>query len=259
MGDFAIPIFPFAKPVRSAPLKIAEAIRGAIGTVEGIAELTVAPPGYLNVKADRTWLASALASDKRPSFPPASGKILVEHTSINPNKAAHIGHLRNAMLGDTFVRILRYAGSEVDVQNYIDNTGVQVADVVVGFHPYREEIREQRSRPSPASRVSIITAGTSTPAFRSGTKRTRQNQEARCRPCTASKTAATETAAIADLISIAVFAAILRRWIVSTSNTTSCLAKAKSCTCISGTLPSQVEEKRRALPSKPKARTKAAG
>ena len=61
------------------------------------------------------------------------GKILVEHTSINPNKAAHIGHLRNAVLGDTFVRLLRYAGREVDVQNYIDNTGVQVADVVVGF------------------------------------------------------------------------------------------------------------------------------
>ena len=60
-------------------------------------------------------------------------KILVEHTSINPNKAAHIGHLRNAILGDTFVRLLQAAGAKVDVQNYIDNTGVQVADVVVGF------------------------------------------------------------------------------------------------------------------------------
>ena len=58
---------------------------------------------------------------------------MVEHTSINPNKAAHIGHLRNAILGDTFVRLLRAAGYKVDVQNYIDNTGVQVADVVVGF------------------------------------------------------------------------------------------------------------------------------
>ena len=57
----------------------------------------------------------------------------MEHTSINPNKAAHIGHLRNAILGDTFVRLLRAAGQKVDVQNYIDNTGVQVADVVVGF------------------------------------------------------------------------------------------------------------------------------
>ena len=61
---------------------------------------------------------------------------MVEHTSINPNKAAHIGHLRNAILGDTFVRLLRAAGQTVTVQNYIDNTGVQVADVVVGLLHY---------------------------------------------------------------------------------------------------------------------------
>ena len=133
LGDFAIPIFPFAKPLRSAPLKIAEAIRAEIGSVEGIAEMQVAPPGYLNVKIDRAWMAAALAADKKPPAAIPPGKILVEHSSINPNKAAHIGHLRNAILGDTFVRLLRYAGREVDIQNYIDNTGVQVADVVVGF------------------------------------------------------------------------------------------------------------------------------
>ena len=133
LGDFAVPIFPFAKPLRSAPLKIAEAIRGEIGPIEGIAEMQIAPPGYLNVKIDRGWMAAALAADQKPFVPAPPGKILVEHTSINPNKAAHIGHLRNAVLGDTFVRLLRYEGREVDVQNYIDNTGVQVADVVVGF------------------------------------------------------------------------------------------------------------------------------
>ncbi len=133
LGDFAIPIFPFAKPLRSAPLKIAETIRAEIGAIEGIAEMQVAPPGYLNVRIDRAWLAQALAADEKPRADDPRGKILVEHTSINPNKAAHIGHLRNAILGDTFVRLLHYAGREVDVQNYIDNTGVQVADVVVGF------------------------------------------------------------------------------------------------------------------------------
>ena len=133
LGDFAIPLFPFAKPLRSAPLKIAEMIRAEIGPIEGIAETQVAPPGYLNIKIDRAWMAAALAADEKPSTDTPSGKILVEHSSINPNKAAHIGHLRNAILGDTFVRLLRYAGREVDVQNYIDNTGVQVADVVVGF------------------------------------------------------------------------------------------------------------------------------
>jgi len=133
MGDFAIPIFPFAKPLRSAPLKIAETIRTQIGPMEGIAEMQVAPPGYLNVRIDRAWMAAALASDREPASAVPPGKILVEHSSINPNKAAHIGHLRNAILGDTFVRLLHFAGREVDVQNYIDNTGVQVADVVVGF------------------------------------------------------------------------------------------------------------------------------
>lgn len=133
LGDFAVPVFPFAKPLRSAPLKIAESIRSGIGAIGGIAEMQVAPPGYLNVKIDRAWMAAELASDVHPPADASTGKILVEHTSINPNKAAHIGHLRNAILGDTFVRLLRFAGREVDVQNYIDNTGVQVADVVVGF------------------------------------------------------------------------------------------------------------------------------
>ena len=133
LGDFAIPLFPFAKPLRTAPLKVAEAIRSEIGAIEGIAEMRVAPPGYLNITIDRAWMVAALAADQRTDSNVRAGKVLVEHTSINPNKAAHIGHLRNAILGDTFVRLLRSAGREVDVQNYIDNTGVQVADVVVGF------------------------------------------------------------------------------------------------------------------------------
>jgi len=133
LGDFAIPMFPFAKPLRAAPLKIAEAIRAEIGPIEGVSEMQVSPPGYLNLKIDRAWMAAALSADQNPPSDVPSGKILVEHTSINPNKAAHIGHLRNAILGDTFVRLLRFAKRKVDVQNYIDNTGVQVADVVVGF------------------------------------------------------------------------------------------------------------------------------
>jgi arginyl-tRNA synthetase len=161
LGDFAIPVFPFAKPLRTAPLKIAEAIRAGIGPIEGIAEMQVAPPGYLNVKIDRAWMAAALAADvvvlvvatpddlaslpvaQEPPAEIPTGKILVEHTSINPNKAAHIGHLRNAILGDTFVRLLRYACREVDIQNYIDNTGVQVADVVVGFTHIEKKSRAE--------------------------------------------------------------------------------------------------------------------
>ena len=143
LGDFAIPVFPFAKLLRTAPLKIAEAIRAEIGQMEGISEMRVAPPGYLNVKIDRAWMAAALVADRGPAGEIPAGKVLVEHTSINPNKAAHIGHLRNAILGDTFVRLLRFARREVDVQNYIDNTGVQVADVVVGFMHIEKKSRAE--------------------------------------------------------------------------------------------------------------------
>jgi len=206
LGDFAIPIFPFAKPLRSAPLKIAEAIRAEIGSIEGIAEMQVAPPGYLNVKIDRGFLAAQLAADFEPDAEIPAGKILVEHTSINPNKAAHIGHLRNAILGDTFVRLLRYAGREVDIQNYIDNTGVQVADVVVGFTHIEKKSRGE------------IEALTRQPRFdyycwdlyarvSQWYEADKENKRARLETLHAIEDASSETAAVADLISVA----ILRR------------------------------------------------
>ncbi len=134
LGEYALPLaFELAKKLRKAPRKIAEEMVTGLGKVEGFERLEVAGAGYINARLDRGALASTLAADQKPDSVHAAGKILVEHSSINPNKAAHIGHLRNAILGDTFVRLLRYAGREVDVQNYIDNTGVQVADVVVGF------------------------------------------------------------------------------------------------------------------------------
>jgi arginyl-tRNA synthetase len=203
LGDFAIPMFPFAKPLRSAPLKIAEMIRADVGAIEGIAEMQVAPPGYLNVRVDRGWMAAALAADEKPSVDVPSGKILVEHSSINPNKAAHIGHLRNAILGDTFVRLLRRAGREVDVQNYIDNTGVQVADVVVGFTHIQKKTRAE------------IEALTLQPRFdyycwdlyarvSQWYAADKQNLQIRQQTLHAIEDATTETAAIADLISVAV-------------------------------------------------------
>jgi arginyl-tRNA synthetase len=203
LGDFAIPVFPFAKPLRIAPLKIAEAIRSGIGPIEGIAEMQVAPPGYLNVKIDRAWMATTLATDQnRPAEIPA-GKILVEHTSINPNKAAHIGHLRNSILGDTFVRLLRYEGREVDIQNYIDNTGVQVADVVVGFTHIEKKSHAE------------IEALTKQPRFdyycwdlyarvSQWYAQDKENLQARRETLHAIEDPASETSAIAELISTAV-------------------------------------------------------
>jgi arginyl-tRNA synthetase len=135
MGEYALPFsFELAKKLRKAPRKIAEEVAVIIPALEGFLPFEVAGAGYINARVDRDALAKAVIEGKEPPVPlEHPGKILVEHTSINPNKAAHIGHLRNSILGDTFVLLLRAAGREVDVQNYIDNTGVQVADVVVGF------------------------------------------------------------------------------------------------------------------------------
>ena len=134
-GDMAVPAaFQLAKQLRQAPRKIAAELVEEIGPIEGVAALEVAGNGYLNLRLDRGAYGARLLAGEAPSEASAGEKIIVEHTNINPNKAAHIGHLRNATLGDTFVRMLRAGGHQVEVQNYIDNTGVQVADVVAGFH-----------------------------------------------------------------------------------------------------------------------------
>jgi arginyl-tRNA synthetase len=133
-GELSSPLaFELARKLRKAPKMIAQEIVGALGTLDGFAGFDVAGAGYINARFDRAAMAREVATGETSASSAAGLHALVEHTSINPNKAAHIGHLRNAILGDTFVRLLRAAGQKVDVQNYIDNTGVQVADVVVGF------------------------------------------------------------------------------------------------------------------------------
>jgi len=156
LGEAASPVcFELAKRLKKAPRQIAQEIAGALAKPAGISRVEVAGGGYLNAYFDRSaFWADASASMPQafvqgplraqgqppattpPVAPPAApsrGKIIVEHTSINPNKAAHIGHVRNAVLGDTMARVLRHAGYPVQVQNYIDNTGVQVADVVIAL------------------------------------------------------------------------------------------------------------------------------
>ena len=133
-GEIAVPAaFQLARQLRKAPKAIAGELAEAAGAIDGVAALEIAGNGYINVRLDRGSYAAGLLGGGEAPRAAAGEKIIVEHTNINPNKAAHIGHLRNAILGDTFVRMLRATGSRVEAQNYIDNTGVQVADVVVGF------------------------------------------------------------------------------------------------------------------------------
>jgi arginyl-tRNA synthetase len=134
LGDLAVPVaFQLARTLRKAPRAIAQDLARALGDVAGVARVEAAPNGYLNLFLDRRAFLVPRVRDAIQ--PPAASdvKTIVEHTAINPNKAAHIGHLRNAALGDTLARVLRCRGTPVEVQNYIDDLGVQVADIIVGF------------------------------------------------------------------------------------------------------------------------------
>ena len=133
LGDLSVPLaFELARRLRKAPRAIAHEIVAALGQIDGVTRIESTPNGYVNFFLDRPARLSAWLR-RSDIVAVTTEKEIVEHTAINPNKAAHIGHLRNAALGDAFGRLLKYLGRRVEIQNYIDDTGVQVADVAVGF------------------------------------------------------------------------------------------------------------------------------
>jgi arginyl-tRNA synthetase len=143
LGDLAVTVaFQLARPLRRAPRAIAQELAVLLVGMPGISKVDVAPNGYLNLSLDRRAFfleqlrGDAMASARRNG---TGEKTIVEHTAINPNKAAHIGHLRNATLGDTLARALAFGGTPVEVQNYIDDLGVQVADIIVGFRDLEQK------------------------------------------------------------------------------------------------------------------------
>ena len=146
LGDLAVTVaFQLARTLRKAPRAIAQELTAALQALPGVTRVTATPNGYLNLHLDRPAFLRARARGEVQAPLTSTDKTIVEHTAINPNKAAHIGHLRNAVLGDTLVRSLAFSGTPVEVQNYIDDTGVQVADVIVGFteieHRSLDEVR----------------------------------------------------------------------------------------------------------------------
>ena len=204
LGEYALPLaFELAKKLRKPPRKIAEEIVAALGPIEGFEKLELAGAGYINARLKREVLAAALAANEKPKADVPSGKVLVEHSSINPNKAAHIGHLRNAILGDTFVRLLHFAGREVDVQNYIDNTGVQVADVIVGFLHLEKRSRAEIEELTRQPRFDYYCWDLYAQVSR-WYEEDQHNRDARQQVLHALEEGGNETAAIADLISTAV-------------------------------------------------------
>lgn len=145
-GDYSTPLpLQIAKDLKEKPLKVAERIARSLGMtrdkkmgkISGVAQIVVTPPGYINFILDYQALAKKLLVSRSQSLKVSkSQSIIVEHTSVNPNKAAHVGHLRNAILGDTVARLLKGMGHKVEIQNYIDDMGLQVADSVVAAEKY---------------------------------------------------------------------------------------------------------------------------
>ncbi len=165
MGDFSTAVcMPFAKTLRKAPVAIAEELAAALAaaSLPYIRRIEVSRPGYVNFFVDYGLYAGDLIDkvltegDAFGSVAEGGRNILVEHTNVNPNKAMHIGHLRNAIIGDSVVRMLRKRGNRVQACNYIDDTGVQVADVAVAMlymePPYYngENIEEMWQKADPA-------------------------------------------------------------------------------------------------------------
>ena len=138
LGDLASPAaMQLARALKRNPRAIAEELAAAIRRPDVVKDVKILGAGYLNFFLDRPVLAAQLLEAPLLQEGPRAGKIIIEHTNINPNKAAHIGHLRNAVLGDVLGRAMKSLGYPVEIQNYIDDTGVQLADVVVGFMDLR--------------------------------------------------------------------------------------------------------------------------
>jgi len=151
-GDYSIPLMSWAKyKFGRSPLNIAEGIAAILHDIQAptIAEVSITKPGFLNFSLNRPAVGRDIiervldaGADFGQNDVGAATKVVVEHTAINSNKAAHVGHLRNSCLGDTVVRMLRSQGYNVEANNYIDDTGVQVADVVVAFILLQEGLLE---------------------------------------------------------------------------------------------------------------------
>ncbi len=158
LGDLAIPVaFELARQLRKPPREIAKHLAPAIVLPGIIQEVKVEGGGYLNFFLKRPEALSRLLASA-PERKPSGTKTIIEHTNINPNKAAHIGHLRNAVLGDVLARTLKRVGLHVEVQNYLDDTGVQVADVVVGLVHSHHLVDSGRAVPIAREIIEILEA-----------------------------------------------------------------------------------------------------
>jgi arginyl-tRNA synthetase len=137
-GDYGSPLaFTLARALRRNPAELAAAIAERATPPPGVARIKAVGP-YLNVDLDPAAFVQGVLGLPL-ELPRRHRKIVVEHTSVNPNKEAHVGHLRNIVLGDALARIERAAGHEVEVQNYIDDTGRQAAESIFAMRYFGDD------------------------------------------------------------------------------------------------------------------------
>src|SRR5713226_10747547 len=139
-GDVSCNVgFLLAKSLKNKPFEIAQSIANEYKDKgKFVTKVSAHNSGYLNFVANYPLLTqSVIQSSIQENYGQIdigkNSKIVVEHTSVNPNMALHVGHLRNIIIGDTIVRILQKACYDVRVLNYVDDSGLQVADIIVGF------------------------------------------------------------------------------------------------------------------------------
>ena len=128
--------FLLAKRLGKNPREIANDLAKSYSKFAGglTVQATAHPSGYLNFEADWEKLGTLILQNSiKPEYGSGAkrGKITIEHTSVNPNKALHIGHVRNIVVGDTLSRILEKSGYRVYVLNYVDDSGLQIASNLI--------------------------------------------------------------------------------------------------------------------------------
>ena len=138
-GDITCNVsFLLAKNLKKNPQEIAQEFAGEYDLGNNLEKVEAHKSGYLNFfinnnSFNNVVLPQSLQKNYGSIDIGKNSKLIIEHTSVNPNKALHIGHLRNVAIGDSVSRILSKAIYDVKVLNYVDDSGLQVADIIVGF------------------------------------------------------------------------------------------------------------------------------
>lgn len=146
-GDYATNVaLLLSKKLKKNPLEIAKEIVDSLLQLKDkdFQNIEAVAPGFINFTLSSSALLEQLSDvlEQKKYYGRSEsgkgGKVIVEHTSVNPNKSMHVGHIRNSILGDVVATMHKWAGYDVEVQNYIDDTGVQVADIVVGLKHFEK-------------------------------------------------------------------------------------------------------------------------